>query len=93
MPRINELLPQEKEELKSIYNRTRLESLLTTDTFKIGDKAYIRDAEAKEIWEIHKFISHLSQKPAAILVQKDDHDASYLPVSTITALLEQLILI
>ncbi|HEO1499517.1 TPA: hypothetical protein VAI08_003302, partial [Legionella pneumophila] len=49
--------------------------------------------EAKEIWEIHKFISHLSQKPAAILVQKDDHDASYLPVSTITALLEQLILI
>jgi hypothetical protein len=93
MAHLSQYLPQNIDEHKSMLFKSLIDSPLSTDTFKIGDKVRIKDSETNEIWEIHKFIAHPSQKLAAILIQNDCLDASCLPASSVVALLEKLIFV
>jgi hypothetical protein len=100
MSHISQFLPKNYNETKDLCFNMQNEHFLTTDTFKVGDKVYIRDAEDQEIWEICKFISHHpSKKPAVILLldekeicDSNDIQLQFAP-SSVCAFLDQLILI
>lgn len=95
MSRISQYLPKSTKEIKDLLVRARFDHLLTTDILKVGDKVSIRDAEEKEVWVIHKFISHHpSEKPVAVLLldEENDWDSGTTPASSVMAFLDQLIL-
>lgn len=95
MPLIGKLLPKNLDEYQDLKRNALFETLVTTDTFKVGDKVFIRDSEIQEVWVIHRFISHHpSQRPAAILIQDDskalDKDLGALTATTIWCFIDEL---